>query len=247
MSPGQPIRPECQVAREMLIERIGSAGNLLAAPLEFHCSACHAWFDRSLAQARALNALPRRIAELNSLDGLVVAELNAGCRQERAAAALTSLERVGAPRELDKLVSESLGRAVRVAPRELDQRVANELSAGAGLRAERQVSALARLAAPAELDALVGRALSQSARTDGLPLRRWIAIAATLFVVVGAASLVRQAGLGEPRPYELRVVHTESTASLDPFSRSLLSGVTGGAIGLAQKPAPRQGDNGEAR
>ncbi len=233
MSSGLPIRPDCQVARELLVERIGSAGNLLASPREFHCSACQVWFERSLAQARALNALPRRIAELHSLDGLVVAELNAGCRQERAAAALTSLERVDAPCELDLLVSEYLGRAVHEAPRELDQRVAKEISAGAGLRAERQVSALERLAAPAALDAIVGRALTQSARPHGLPLRRWIAVAATLFVVVGAASLVRQAGLGKPKPSEFRVVHTHSVASLDPFTRSLLSGVTGGAIELA--------------
>ncbi len=240
MSSGLPIRPNCQAAREMLVERIGSAGNLLAEPREFHCSACKAWFDRSLAQARALTALPRRIAELSSLDGLVVAELNAGCRQERAASALTSIRRVTAPRELDMLVSESLGRLVRAAPRELDQRVANEISAGAGLRAERRVSALARLAAPTELDALVGRALTQTARPDGLPLRRWIAIAATLFVVVGVASLVRRSGLGKPGPYEFRVVHADSIANLDPFARSLLSGVTGGAIELAQK-------SGEAR
>ncbi len=235
MSSGLPIRSDCQAARELLVERIGSTGNLLAAPREFHCSACQVWFQRSLAQARALSALPRRVAELHSLDGLVVAELNAGCRQERAAAALTSLERVAAPRELDMLVSEYLGRAAHEAPRELDQRVANEISSGAGLRAERQVSALGRLAAPAALDALVGRALAQSARPDGLPLRRWIAVAATLFVVVGAASLVRQAGLGERRPPEFRVVHTTSFASLDPFARSLLSGVTGGAIELAAK------------
>ena len=225
-SSGDSVGAACQAARQSLVEFVGPSGQAYALPQGFHCEACRAWFERSRMQARAMNLLPRRIAELNALDGLVVAGLNAGCRQERAAQALVLLGRREVPAELDVRVSERFGRIVRGAPDELDQRVAHELEGGAGLRAERQVSALARLAAPAQLDRLVESALARSLRSDRLPLRRWIAIAATLLIAVGVASIARQAGWGAHKAYEFTVVHT-STASLDPFARSQYSGVSG--------------------
>lgn len=240
MSGELPIRPGCRAARESLVELLDRTGRLSAsaAPKSFHCAACEAWFQRCWRQARALGALPRLQVEPKALAGRVVAELNAGCRQERAADALTHLERVGAPRELDALVGESFGRMSREAPGELDQRVAAELLSGAGLRAERQLSALARFAAPAELERRVARDLAASAHIGSLPGRRWLALAAAILVLIGAASLVRLVGWGQRPSYPFRVVHSESTASLDPFARSLLSGVSGGSIEVA----PRSSD-----
>jgi hypothetical protein len=93
------------------------------------------------------------------------------------------------------------------------------------------LSSLTRLSAPAELDRLVARSLEHSARSprpESLPLRRWMAVAASLFVLFGAAALARQFNLFPHQPRELRVIHTNSTASLDLESRRFLSDVTGG-------------------
>ena len=46
--------------------------------------------------------------------------------------------------------------------------------------------------------------------------------------MVSVSCVVRQSGLFQHRAYELRVVYTESTASLDPQTRDLLSGFSGG-------------------
>ncbi|HTF88316.1 MAG TPA: hypothetical protein VK843_07895 [Planctomycetota bacterium] len=231
MNPGLPDRAVCQLAREGLLDFVDPSGPTRAMPQAFHCDACRAWFERAGSQARAIHSLPRRVADMAPLDGLVVAELNAGRRQERAGAALAALQRLQVPSELDALVKDQLGRARRGAPAELEGRVALELQAGAGPRIERQLGRLARLSAPAELDLRVAGSLADSPRSDGVPMRRWIAIAATLFVVFGAATLVRQL---RHEPYTFRVVHTSSTASLDPLALGQLSAVSGVWFGGAQ-------------
>ena len=86
----------CRAAREALLDRLDRSDLGVQQPLGFHCDACRVWFERAKAQARALSALSRfssvpdaqsgvgACAELVALDGRVVAELHAGCRQERA-------------------------------------------------------------------------------------------------------------------------------------------------------------------
>ncbi|MEO6708513.1 MAG: hypothetical protein ABI054_05200 [Planctomycetota bacterium] len=231
MNPGLPDRAACQLAREGLLDFVDPTDPTRAKSAAFHCDACRAWFERACSQAGALHSLPRRTADMLPLDGLVVAELNAGRRQERARTALSALQRLQVPAELDAMVSDQLGRARRGAPAELERRVALELQAGAGPRIERQLAGLARLSAPAELELRVAGSLAKSTRSDLVPMRRWIAIAATLFVVFGGATLVRQL---REEPYTFRVVHTSSTASLDPLALGQLSAVSGVWFGGAR-------------
>ncbi len=233
MNSGLPNPLACQAAREGMldyIEFIGPTSRGKGSPTVFHCANCRAWFERARSHASAMALISRRVVDSTPLDGLVVAELNAGRRQERAAAALASLKRLEVPPELAALVQARMAGAMRSAPDELGRRVALELASGSGPRIERQVSAMARLAAPAELDARVARSLAEYSHAESLPLRRWIAIAASLFVVFGAATLLRQSGLFQTRHYSFRVVHTESTASLDSVSRAQLSGLLGGLL-----------------
>ncbi|MBK8180955.1 MAG: hypothetical protein IPK67_19095 [Planctomycetes bacterium] len=93
-----------------------------------HCEACAQWFERARRQALALGSLARLTVEPRLLDGRVVAELNAGARQG-APPQRWHCSRV--PRRRNPLregVAERLMRLPPRAPRELDQRVAVELS-----------------------------------------------------------------------------------------------------------------------
>lgn len=243
MSASGAHRSACDAAREVLVAGIDPGGQPASLPETFHCDACHAWFERALAHGRSLSSLPRAAAARDSvaiaaalaeLDGRVVAELHAGCRQERAGAALTSLQRVSAPRELDAWVAGALHSDVpqrRSAPSELATRVALELASGGELRIGRQIASLQHRSAPAELEGRVLRVLASNPRSD-LPIRRWIAIAATLLLVFGVASTIqRSSGSRVPR-YPFQVVHVESAASLSPFALSLLSASSGGVLDL---------------
>lgn len=203
-----------------------------ADPEVYHCDACRSWFERARRQAHVMAELSRPTFDSASLEGLVVAELNAGRRQERAAAAFASLERLAAPADLDDLVRDRLFGAPSTAPEELERRVALDLALGPGPRVGRQLSNLDRLDVPSELDERVARSLANLGRSDVRPMRRWIAIAAGLFVVLGAAAIAWKAGSRQVKRYEFAVVHVDSVNQLDPFARNLLSVVSGGIADL---------------
>ncbi len=234
MSAGDPRPSACQAARQALLGALDPTGHPVAQSPSFHCAACEAWFQRAQVHGRALSSMPRLAAEHGSLDGRVVAELNAGCRQERASAALRSLARRTAPSELDIRAADLFGRMDRSAPSELDGRVAGELRGVPNERVQRQLAALERLSPPAELDARVATILARPVRSMVRAPGRWLALAASLLAVIGVASLAWQGGMGGGRPYEFKVVRSDSTDSLDPLSRSLLSGASGGFFDLPE-------------
>jgi hypothetical protein len=232
----------CAAAREQMLDRLHlSAGQIAASDVTFHCKECRAWFERARNHGRALAELQRLSAATFAqaawveLDGRVVAELQAGCRQERAAAALSALERVSAPAELEAMVASVVRSGAPLhapAPGELDFRVAQELVSDRGARIGRQISALPRFSPPADLEGRVQQVLARGPSSDSLPIQRWMAIAATLLVVFGAASMIERRARSSEPTYPFRVVHVESTASLDPFVRGLLSASSGGVLDL---------------
>ena len=229
-----PMQTPCQSFRDELHDPQG--------PREAHaaeCSDCAAYAERLARAARALGALERRRAPLE-LDGVVVAALEAGARQDRAARVLSSLGRLAAPElaellpelgdELD--VIEGTAAAARLrAPPELERLVAEELQDPAAARARRYVASLPRFAAPAEL------AQRLTTGTQGLraPLamgrshawsRRSLAAAAVLAFLLLLGPLRSPE---EPRP-RLRLVPARlaDTESLDAYARSLIGGLSGG-------------------
>jgi hypothetical protein len=244
-SPGE--HSACDIAREALLDQLDRSGQAIV-PLEaFHCGACQAWFERALSHSDALARLPRASSG-PELDGRVVAELHAGCRQERAGLALAALAPLRAPAELDQWVAVALRTESPIrhrAPEQLEERVASELVSPGSERIARQLASLQRFSSPGDLEQRVIRVLARAPRSDSLPIRRWVAIAATLLVVFGAGSLIERAGQPSPPTYSFRVVHVESTASLDPFARGLLAASSGGVLGL---PTPSSdGNSGEQR
>lgn len=111
-------------------------------------ASCAAEFEALRRQARALSALPRRQAP-PALDGFVVAALQAGVREARAAGQVAALERVPAPAVLDRLVIEHID-PLR-APRELDARVEAQVGDGSEGVVRMMFERLPRLSAPAGL------------------------------------------------------------------------------------------------
>lgn len=228
----QPAPEACLAARELLLGDL-----VLPTRPVMHCEACAQWFERARRQALALGSLARLTVEPRLLDGRVVAELNAGARQERAAATLALLSRASAPESLREGVAERLMRLPPRAPRELDQRVAVELSGRTEPRVERALGVLTRRTAPLELDRRVAQGFLAAAGTrvpgptaSRGPLRpalRWLPLAAGLVLAVGAISLAARDRLFRGEDYGFQVVHTASVADLDPFSRGLLAGASG--------------------
>lgn len=251
-NPPGVVPPACQAAREELLASLDRSRIVQQLPPSFHCDACRLWFERARGHARALGSLlPRVLAvavepSLAPLDGRVVAELNAGRRQERAAAALVSLKRLEVPASLEAVVAAELdgdaGHTRKQAPGELDLRVALELSGSATARIARQLGALDRYAPPAELEGRVRRVLSMGPRSDSLPIRRWIAVAATLLAVFGVASMLQHPGQEPASHYDFRIVHVDSTASLDPFTKGLMSASFGSVLDV---PAQSGGSRAE--
>jgi len=250
-APDDPLAA-CAAAREALLDLLHrSRGQAEAREVEFHCVHCRSWFGRARLLGQALAALPRvptapeTQAAWTELDGRVVAELQAGRRQERAAASLSSLKRASAPAELEALVVAAMdsGAVLRhPAPGELDTRVASEIASSGQARIARQVAALERVAPPFELQGRVQAVISRVPRSDSLPIQRWLAVAATLLVVFGAASMVERS-VRDPAPeYPFRVVHVESAASLDPFVRGLLAASSGGVLDLPASSARASGE-----
>ena len=143
------------------------------------CAECSAWLEHAGRVARELEALPRREAPVE-LEGRVVAALEAGYRQTRAAGAVGALGRVQSPRELDEAVDADLvdadadtdgGDAARTAaearsarlraPAVLDRLVREELADPRQARARRYLGSLRRRRAPQELRLRVALALAR--------------------------------------------------------------------------------------
>jgi len=172
----------CQAYRDALLSA-GLAGGA-AAEHASACAACAAWTQGAARLVSQLGTLARLRAPAE-LEGRVVAALQAGHRQARAAASVADLGRVSSPPELDQAVDaelevdadledggaegarapsrEDLPARLRV-PGVLDRLVAEELADPPRARARRYLGTLRRKRAPEELRLLVAGTL-QSAGT----------------------------------------------------------------------------------
>ncbi|MGD2017659.1 MAG: hypothetical protein PVJ89_06075 [Planctomycetota bacterium] len=173
---------------------------------------------------RALRSLPRLEAPAE-LDGRVVASLEAGFRQDRAADHVAGLPRVGAPEELTERVAAEVGRGLE-APAVLDRLVAERVEAPAQGMVRSMAGRLERKQAPAELDERV-------LRSEPGPSRRLRRVAVALGAAAVVLLLVRfgQPGLGpvDPARPQLRITRIDSleSVSASALDRAFLGALTG--------------------
>lgn len=212
------MRP-CEARFAQLAEALEQGG---ALPQELHahalsCAGCRAAVVAWSRQARALRSMPR-VAAPRELDGLVVAALHAGARQERALREVAALPRVQAPDALDARMEQLLAgphtTSARFAAGESDGRVA-----------------------PEELRGLVGRDLAHEGRARRAARRRALAGAFTLSLLAlcGALLLWPRGGetaddVAQAEGPQIELVVVQSLDDLDPLTRSVLEGVAGGRL-----------------
>lgn len=210
---GRAAQRPCEARLAQLADALEQGG---ALPQELHqhalsCAGCRAAVAAWSKQARALRTLPR-LAAPRELDGLVVAALHAGARQERAVRELAALPQVAAPRELDARIEAMLAgphtTSARFAAGENDGRLA-----------------------PDELRELVDRDLASEGRARRSARRNALAGAALSVLALVGAFLLWPRG-DEARTDEPRIVlvPVQSLGELDPLTRNLLEGVAGGRL-----------------
>jgi hypothetical protein len=246
----------CQAYRDALL----SAGIAGGAPAEHAstCAACAAWTRSAARLVGELGSLARLRAPAD-LEGRVVAALQAGHRQVRAAAAVAELGRVSSPPELDQAVDADLDGAdlagtaaparddlparLRV-PGVLDRLVAEELADPNRARARRYLGTLRRKRAPEELRLLVAGALQSSGSTFVAKERRGTH-ALTLRFALGLGAAAALVGLGSllsnpastsaaERAPEPLVERITDPLELSPFAAALLDGASGGILSARQ-------------
>jgi hypothetical protein len=202
----------CQAWREELDGAlVGGVSLELRAHLA-HCADCSSGLARRREAVAALRGLPRRAAP-RLLAGRVVAALNAGARQERAVAAVAALERRAAPSELDARLAELLA-----SPANTVERFARGAADGR--------------AAPDELFERVDGDLRRGRVAGAGPLRRLaIVVAGALAVVAIFHAWPAGGAVKETGQVEIVLVEVGSARELDPLTRALFEGVTGGATG----------------
>ncbi|MCC6409667.1 MAG: hypothetical protein IT453_21110 [Planctomycetes bacterium] len=219
------MHPTCHDARTAL------AGSELQV-FEAHartCTTCRAFATRLQRGERALVGLAR-IAAPASLDGRVVAALEAGQREERAIRALRRLDRVEVPEHLDHAVARTaapIAPAPLAAPDVLRRLVEEELSDPSKARAQRFVGSLERVAAPDQLFARVQGALTQPPPKRSFR-SRLLAGGAALVVVATTAILWYSNSRETPRA-RIQWVRVDSVDELSPLAASFVAGLSGGA------------------
>ena len=257
----KPDGARCDAFREDLPEGLLAAQGLsrpepseeLAASDGEHladCAPCRAWIDGMRARLRMVVDLERTEAP-RELDGRVVAALEAGHRQTRAAEAVRLLSRSVPPNELERAVElsrgleavqEDLGR--HRAPSILDRLVEEELADPVQARAHRHLGGLEQMRAPDELDARVEASLrpsdadgpvgARTARTR--PRARVLGFLGSLAAALLVWWILPGTG-NEPRERELSfsVRRLEAGAQLDPMARGLIDAVSGGMLSARGK------------
>jgi hypothetical protein len=211
----------CPERRDAIVARAEGAAD---ADLDLHvaaCARCRAALERRQRAVTALQRLPRAAAPFE-LDGLAVASLQAGHRQDRAVEAVRALARERAPADLERRLVQPQAPAV------LHRLVAEELADPAKANVRRWTGRLERLQAPADLRRRL------EARRGERRARRSTVLLGTLgvLIAVGALLLVetrlRRGAPAAGRGPTLVGERIESLDRLDPFARQLLSGVAGG-------------------
>ena len=197
-------------------------------------------FQSARRQVRALRSLGRREAP-SELDGLVVASLEAGARQRRAAEQVASLPAVPAPGSLAPRVAATIEEQGdgAVAPAVLERLVAERVQAPTESMVRSMAGRLGRKVAPDELEERVRRSAS-TVRGRGGSWRQGLSPQGLSHqgqraaLMLGAAALVlavvRLAGTpGRPAGPELRVVRVESLEAMGATAvdRAFLGALTG--------------------
>ncbi|MGH8310974.1 MAG: hypothetical protein ACRETX_14410, partial [Steroidobacteraceae bacterium] len=200
------------------------------------CSACRAFLERVGLRLEALSGL-KRLQAPRDLDGRAVAATQAGFRQDRAIAALQTLDVRAMPRDLDQRMWPDDAKA----PRVLDRLVASELDDPARALARRFVGRLERLRAPRELDAAVkrraigGRSPRSSERMFA-PILLFSAAAVVLAIGLGGTLMLLQKSVAAaPGP---RVV-IERVNSLYEMSPELVQAFAQFSGGVADPQLPK--------
>ncbi len=214
---------DCESVRFALIQR--ADGSHDDAALDAHvvgCAACRRELARAELRAQLVRSLERRPAPA-ALDGVVVAALQAGARQARAARAVHDLPILAAPEDLARRIPGL------VAPAVLDRLVGEDLADPSKALARRYAGRLERLRAPADLEERLGRNARRARPALGtgiLVLAGVLLVASALvFTVVG-----RQDKTTRSSGPELVVERVESIRDLDPAAGQLLSGLMGGFV-----------------
>jgi hypothetical protein len=233
------MRPDCQVSQDAL-----AAGE--RATFDAHarqCADCAA-FARRLDRGLAALAQLARVDAPAELTGRVVAELEAGRREERAIESVRSLARVAVPEHLEHAVARTAAPAAPAAvealaaPEVLSRLVEEELADPAKARVRRFVGSLERAAVPAELADRIEAALAKPRP------RRWfrsrlIAGGLTLAFLAVLAVAWRADSLAAAKRH-VEWVRVESASELSPFAASLAAGLTGGATELTRADDTRR-------
>jgi len=214
---------DCESVRFALIQRADGPHD--DAALDAHvvgCAVCRRELARAELRAKLVRSLPRAQAP-TALDGIVVAALQAGARQARAARAVEDLSTLTAPDELARRIPGL------VAPAVLDRLVGEDLADPSMTFARRYVGRLQRLRAPTELE---GRLRRNARRTSPLLGAGILGGAGVLLV---AAVLIftyvgREDTTTRSSGPELVIERVESIRDLDPAAGLLLSGLTGGFV-----------------
>jgi hypothetical protein len=216
----------CRTFRDRWFEREAlDQEDWLAAHLE-RCPECRAWSQRVEDRERRLAALPAQPAP-DELTNAVWGEV--AFPELRIARAISSLERLAAPIELDARVAEELhpgrvaaaslgGLSPAAAPDVLERLVEEELADPEGHRAARFVGSLEPVEAPLRLEGRLGEP------SGAPPRRRRGLVGATLSLVAVALLVVwalRGTGENAPPQRKLPLVVAESPQELDPLARGL--------------------------
>ncbi len=191
---------------------------------------------RALASAkghlRALRSLPGLRAP-DELEGRVVASLEAGFRQDRAAGLVAGLSAAVAPAELDPLVAAKVEENLDSvqAPAVLERLVGERVAAPAEGMVRSMARRLDRKSAPDELDARVlaegsGRAEASSL---GGRVRRFAIFSGAAALVLVAVRLVVPPPSSGPGGPSLRIIRVESleSVSASALDRAFLGSLTG--------------------
>lgn len=217
--------PDCSDFRAALIAR--AEGDVVDLALDGHlegCEACRRELARTEQRVQLLRAVGGPGAPLE-LDGLVVAAMQAGARQQRATRAVQSLARAQTPEDLEVRL------AGPKAPHVLERLVREDLVDPAKAVASRYARSLERLRAPHDLD----RRLSEL-RPGTIQRHAPVAmVAAGVMLALGALVVagilngrrIPTAPVSPAGPV-LIVERVESVGDLDPLVGDMLSGVTAG-------------------
>jgi len=237
----------CEAARELLLES-RFALDASAPELREHLEACPSCAAEASRAVRLVGSLASmaRVSAPRELDGLVVATMHEGYRQDRAVAALRSLGRLSTPGELtgrtlrsrrsprEPWLGEPMSDGIASDPRApavLERLVDENLRRGSADSGRRFASRLERLRAPRLLRGRI-EATARSLLGGDRAVRHGVVAAAALLVLLGGSIWFGLRGGGDRSASiaDFRIRRESSLDAMDPMARSMLGGLTGGLL-----------------